>query len=184
MVSQRLLIGMRDHDTRNTRNWRCTPRPSSARSRHLLACRSDRIIKCAMRYERLWQSVRPRHSTSERSISRQQVDVPGHRVGSRSASIASTIRLSERGSGSAPTGPAGQSRQQPAFPLSPQRRGCRRSGAVGTEVTDPDERRRVFSTVVAEFNARHDASNPGPKAILSEWAAQSPPAKVRFVDDN
>ena len=54
--------------------------------------------------------------------------------------------------------------------------------AVAREITDPDERRRVLSPIVEEFNERHDESSPWPRADLDVWTARSPLAKVDFVE--
>jgi deazaflavin-dependent oxidoreductase (nitroreductase family) len=53
--------------------------------------------------------------------------------------------------------------------------------AVAEVITDPAERRRVFTDFVDEFNRRHGPDSPWPKAVLDEWVAGSPLAKVSFV---
>ena len=53
--------------------------------------------------------------------------------------------------------------------------------AVATVITDPVERRRVFSDFVDDFNHRHGPGSPWPKAVLQEWVEGSPLAKVSFV---
>jgi len=52
--------------------------------------------------------------------------------------------------------------------------------ATATVITDPVERERILSQFVDEFNMRHTADSPWPKAPLSEWVEQSPLAKVSF----
>jgi deazaflavin-dependent oxidoreductase (nitroreductase family) len=52
--------------------------------------------------------------------------------------------------------------------------------AVATVITDPDERRRVLAQFVDEFNRRH--GRPGTEAVLEDWVARSPLARVSFVD--
>jgi deazaflavin-dependent oxidoreductase (nitroreductase family) len=52
--------------------------------------------------------------------------------------------------------------------------------AVATVITDPEERRRVFVAFVDEYNHRHTPGSPWPVAVLPEWVAGSPLAKVSF----
>jgi deazaflavin-dependent oxidoreductase (nitroreductase family) len=52
--------------------------------------------------------------------------------------------------------------------------------AVATVVVDPAERRRVLTVFVEEFNRRHGGDASWPEAILDEWVAHSPLAKVTF----
>ncbi|HEX3834783.1 MAG TPA: nitroreductase/quinone reductase family protein [Solirubrobacteraceae bacterium] len=54
--------------------------------------------------------------------------------------------------------------------------------AVATVITDPAERRRVFVDFVDEFNERHGPGSPWPTAVLEDWVARSPLAKVSFVE--
>jgi deazaflavin-dependent oxidoreductase (nitroreductase family) len=49
-------------------------------------------------------------------------------------------------------------------------------------ITDPAERRRVLADFVGEFNRRHGPDSPWGVAVLDEWVAGSPLAKVRFAD--
>jgi hypothetical protein len=49
-----------------------------------------------------------------------------------------------------------------------------------TVITDPAERERALSQFVGEFNRRHTADSPWPRAVLSEWVEHSPLAKVSF----
>ena len=49
-------------------------------------------------------------------------------------------------------------------------------------ITDPAERRRVLADFVAEFNHRHGPDSPWGVAVLDEWVAGSPLAKVRFAE--
>lgn len=53
--------------------------------------------------------------------------------------------------------------------------------AVATVITDPDERRRVFTDFVEDFNHRHGPGSSWPKAVLPEWVKGSPLAKVTFL---
>jgi hypothetical protein len=52
--------------------------------------------------------------------------------------------------------------------------------AVAAVITDPAERRRIFATFVDEFNERHGPDSPWPKAVLDDWVAGSPLARVSF----
>lgn len=54
--------------------------------------------------------------------------------------------------------------------------------AVATVITDPTERRRVFTQFVEEFNHRQGPDSPWPKAVLDEWVEGSPLARVRFAE--
>ncbi len=54
--------------------------------------------------------------------------------------------------------------------------------ATATVIVDPAERRRVLSVFVDEFNRRHGPDSPWPSAVLDEWVAHSPLAKVSFVE--
>lgn len=54
--------------------------------------------------------------------------------------------------------------------------------ATATVITDPDERRGILAVFVEEFNQRHDANSPWPRAVLDEWVASSPLARVTFDD--
>jgi F420H(2)-dependent quinone reductase len=54
--------------------------------------------------------------------------------------------------------------------------------AVATVITDPAERRRIFVAFVEEFNERHGPDSPWPKAVLDDWVAGSPLAKVSFEE--
>jgi deazaflavin-dependent oxidoreductase (nitroreductase family) len=53
--------------------------------------------------------------------------------------------------------------------------------AVATVITDPAERRRVFTDFVEDFNHRRDPEGPWPEAVLEEWVEHSPLARVAFV---
>jgi deazaflavin-dependent oxidoreductase (nitroreductase family) len=53
--------------------------------------------------------------------------------------------------------------------------------ARATIVLEPAERRRVLAVFVEEFNRRRRENNDGwPPAVLDEWVAQSPLARVTF----
>jgi len=54
--------------------------------------------------------------------------------------------------------------------------------AVATVITDAEERRRVLTRFVDEFNRRRDPNGPWPVAELDKWVAQSPLARVSFPD--
>jgi hypothetical protein len=54
--------------------------------------------------------------------------------------------------------------------------------AVATVITDPAERHRVLIAFVDEFNERHGPDSPWPEAVLEDWVARSPLAKVRFEE--
>ena len=49
-------------------------------------------------------------------------------------------------------------------------------------VTDPADRRRIFAKFVDDFNLRNGPDSGWPRAELDEWVAQSPLAKVNFVE--
>lgn len=55
--------------------------------------------------------------------------------------------------------------------------------AEATVITDPAERRRVFTEFVEQFNRRNTPDSPWPTAVLEEWVEHSPLAKVRFTED-
>jgi deazaflavin-dependent oxidoreductase (nitroreductase family) len=52
--------------------------------------------------------------------------------------------------------------------------------ATATVITDPQERRRILSRFVKEFNARRTSDSPWPEAVIDDWVEQSPLAKVSF----
>jgi deazaflavin-dependent oxidoreductase (nitroreductase family) len=56
--------------------------------------------------------------------------------------------------------------------------------ATAMVILDPAERRRVLAVFVEQFNRRRGQQDDGwPEAVLDEWVAQSPLAKVTFEDD-
>jgi deazaflavin-dependent oxidoreductase (nitroreductase family) len=54
--------------------------------------------------------------------------------------------------------------------------------AVATVITDPAERHRVLADFVDQFNQRNGPDGGWPKAVLEEWVAGSPLAKVDFSE--
>ena len=54
--------------------------------------------------------------------------------------------------------------------------------ATAVVVVDPAERRRVLAVIVEEFNRRQGPDSPWPVAVLDEWVADSPLAKVTFAE--
>jgi len=54
--------------------------------------------------------------------------------------------------------------------------------AVAEVITDPAERRRVFTDFVDDFNQRHGPGSPWPEAVLEEWVEGSPLARVSFAE--
>ena len=54
--------------------------------------------------------------------------------------------------------------------------------ATATVIGDPAERRRVLAVLAEEFNRRNGPDSPWPDAVLDEWVARSPPAKVTIAD--
>ncbi len=56
--------------------------------------------------------------------------------------------------------------------------------AMAAVIVDPAERRRVLRVFVEQFNRRHGADSEWPEAILDEWVAQSPLARVTFAEDD
>lgn len=56
--------------------------------------------------------------------------------------------------------------------------------ATATVIVEPAERRRVLAMFVEEFNRRRRENDDGwPEAVLDEWVAQSPLARVTFDQD-
>lgn len=56
--------------------------------------------------------------------------------------------------------------------------------ATGTVIEDPAERRRVLVVFVDEFNRRNGPGSPWSEAVVDEWVANSPLAKVTFTNDD
>ena len=57
--------------------------------------------------------------------------------------------------------------------------------ATATIIVEPTERRRVLAVFVEEFNRRRRGADDGwPDAVLDEWVAQSPLAKVTFDEED
>ncbi len=54
--------------------------------------------------------------------------------------------------------------------------------ATATVITDPDERRRVMARFVDEFNQRNGPDSGWPPAVLDEWVAGSPLARIGFPE--
>ncbi|WP_170110863.1 hypothetical protein [Antricoccus suffuscus] len=54
--------------------------------------------------------------------------------------------------------------------------------ASATVIVEPAQRRRILAALVEEFNRRHDPDGPWPLAVLDEWVAHSPLARVTFSD--
>lgn len=54
--------------------------------------------------------------------------------------------------------------------------------AVATVITDPQERRRVLSEFVDQFNERNGPDGAWPTAQLDEWVEGSPLVRVDFVE--
>jgi deazaflavin-dependent oxidoreductase (nitroreductase family) len=52
--------------------------------------------------------------------------------------------------------------------------------SIATVITDPAERRRILADFVEDFNRRHGPDSEWPDAILDDWVARSPLAKVSF----
>ena len=52
--------------------------------------------------------------------------------------------------------------------------------AVAIVITDPAERQRVLADFVEDFNRRHGPDSEWPEAVVEEWVARSPLAKVSF----
>jgi deazaflavin-dependent oxidoreductase (nitroreductase family) len=52
--------------------------------------------------------------------------------------------------------------------------------AIATVITDPAERRRILADFVEDFNQRHGPDSEWPHAVLDEWVARSPLARVSF----
>jgi hypothetical protein len=56
--------------------------------------------------------------------------------------------------------------------------------ARATIIEDPEERRRVLAVFVDQFNDRRTADSPYPAAVLDEWVASAPLAKVTFLESD
>ena len=56
--------------------------------------------------------------------------------------------------------------------------------AVATVITDPDDRRRILTRFVDEFNERNGPDSGWPRAVLEEWLVGSPLARVDFQEDD
>jgi deazaflavin-dependent oxidoreductase (nitroreductase family) len=54
--------------------------------------------------------------------------------------------------------------------------------AVATVITDPEERRRILTLIVEEFNERNGPDSGWPIAVLDEWVEGSPLARVDFPE--
>src|ERR1700722_14551745 len=52
--------------------------------------------------------------------------------------------------------------------------------SIATVITDPAERRRILADFVEDFNRRHGPDSEWPDAVLDDWVARSPLAKVSF----
>jgi len=52
--------------------------------------------------------------------------------------------------------------------------------ATATVITDPAERRRILADFVEDFNRRNGPGSAWPEAVLEDWVARSPLAKVSF----
>jgi deazaflavin-dependent oxidoreductase (nitroreductase family) len=56
--------------------------------------------------------------------------------------------------------------------------------ATATIILEPAERRRILAMFVEQFNRRRLENDDGwPEAVLDEWVAQSPLAKVTLDED-
>jgi hypothetical protein len=54
--------------------------------------------------------------------------------------------------------------------------------ATAEVITAPDERRRILSEFVEQFNERNGPDSEWPTAVLGEWVEGSPLAKITFDD--
>jgi deazaflavin-dependent oxidoreductase (nitroreductase family) len=54
--------------------------------------------------------------------------------------------------------------------------------AMATVIASPDERRRVLSRFVDEFNERNTPESGWPAAVLDEWVEGSPLVRVTFPE--
>jgi deazaflavin-dependent oxidoreductase (nitroreductase family) len=54
--------------------------------------------------------------------------------------------------------------------------------ATATVITDPADRRRILSDFVEEFDQRRGPDSPWPEAVLEDWVARSPLARVSFEE--
>jgi hypothetical protein len=56
--------------------------------------------------------------------------------------------------------------------------------ALATVITGPEQRRRILTSFVDDFNYRYGPDSPWPKAVLEEWVEGSPLAEITFVESN
>jgi deazaflavin-dependent oxidoreductase (nitroreductase family) len=69
----------------------------------------------------------------------------------------------------------------PRFTFHLKHRGVAELPGTATILLEPAERRRVLAVFVEEFNRRRRENDDGwPPALLDEWVAQSPLARVAF----
>lgn len=54
--------------------------------------------------------------------------------------------------------------------------------AIATVITDPAERRQILAPIVADFNRQNGPGSEWGEAVLDDWAADAPLARVTFVD--
>jgi hypothetical protein len=74
---------------------------------------------------------------------------------------------------------------KPQFTLHLKHRVVADLPATATILLEPMERRRVLAEFVEQFNrGRRENDDGWPEAVLDEWVAQSPLAKVTFGEDD
>jgi hypothetical protein len=54
--------------------------------------------------------------------------------------------------------------------------------ATATVITDPAERRQVLASIVEQFNRQNGPGSEWGEAVLDDWVADSPLARVSFDD--
>jgi deazaflavin-dependent oxidoreductase (nitroreductase family) len=55
--------------------------------------------------------------------------------------------------------------------------------ATATVITDPAERRQVLAPIVEQFNRHNGPGSEWGEAVLDDWVADAPLARVTFDDD-
>jgi hypothetical protein len=56
--------------------------------------------------------------------------------------------------------------------------------ATATVITDPVERRRIFTSIVEDFNRSRAPDSPWGEQTVEDWVADSPLAKVSFDESD
>jgi len=139
-------------------------------------------IACVTRYAKSSLLVVPRRSRSARLTSRRLVDAPGATTDRDRLLPVRGFHLPERDPRTAPTVLAAQPDDRAAFIFHLKHGVVANLPAAATVITDPAERHRIFVDFVEDFDRRHGPGSPWPQAVLEDWVAASPLAKVSFQE--